>query len=192
MQKTTRRHLLRAAAAGGAAAAGIGLAALPRRLSASPAIDENHAHGQPGLEGKKSAATMTFGAWKSNPPLDRFKVPAPPPANIHVVQPNEVDIEAGGTVNIIISGFHLVMVYDDGIEKVNILPTLDSTSPPMPGLIDQPTNRLYRGLDPRFSSPDRVEVVHFAHPGRYLVICGVLPHFNQGMMGYVNVKNPDA
>ena len=34
---------------------------------------------------------------------------------------------------------------------------------------------------------DRVEVVHFPDPGRYLVICGVLPHFNDGMYGYVEV-----
>jgi plastocyanin len=187
MQKTTRRNLLRAAAAGGAAAAGIGLAALPRGLAASPVTGEHHAHGQPGLEGKHSAATMTFGAWSSSPPLDRFKVAPAPNRNVHVLQPNEVDIESGGTVNFIISGFHLVMVYDDGTEKADIVPTLDSTST-APGLIDQPANRLYRGFDPRLAPPDRVEVVHFAAPGRYLVICGVLPHFNQGMLGYVNVK----
>jgi hypothetical protein len=30
--------------------------------------------------------------------------------------------------------------------------------------------------------------VNFKDPGRYLVVCGVLPHFNEGMHGYVNVK----
>src|SRR5687767_10280157 len=147
MHKTTRRNLLRAAA-GGAAAAGIGLAALPRGLAASPGTDDSHAHGQPGLEGKHSAATMTFGAWSSTPPLDRFKAAPPPNRNVHVLQPNEVDIQEGGTVNFIISGFHLVMVYGDGTEKADIVPTLDSTSTP-PGLIDDPNNRIYRGLDPR-------------------------------------------
>jgi uncharacterized cupredoxin-like copper-binding protein len=34
---------------------------------------------------------------------------------------------------------------------------------------------------------DRVEVVHFAEPGTYLVICGVLPHFQAGMYGFVRV-----
>jgi hypothetical protein len=34
---------------------------------------------------------------------------------------------------------------------------------------------------------DRVEVVHFPNPGRFLVICAVLPHFNEGMTGYVRV-----
>jgi hypothetical protein len=35
---------------------------------------------------------------------------------------------------------------------------------------------------------DRVESVNFKEPGRYLVVCGVLPHFLEGMHGYVNVK----
>jgi plastocyanin len=34
---------------------------------------------------------------------------------------------------------------------------------------------------------DRVEVVYFEEPGTYLVICGVLPHFEEGMFGYVRV-----
>ena len=35
---------------------------------------------------------------------------------------------------------------------------------------------------------DRVEVVHFANPGTYLVICGVRNHFvNDDMYGFVRV-----
>ena len=34
---------------------------------------------------------------------------------------------------------------------------------------------------------DRTEVVHFPQPGRFLVICAVLPHFGDGMWGYVKV-----
>jgi plastocyanin len=197
MKKTTRRHLLRTAAAGGVAAAGMGLTAIPRGVAASPATEGEHAHGQPELrlDGKQSSVTMTFGAWSSGPSptdgsqLDRFKPPPPAPnRNIHVLQPNEVDIQPGGTVNFIISGLHLVLVYDDGTEMSDVDPTkLDATSTP-PGFIDDTRNRKYRGLDPRVNPPDRVEVVHFAEPGRYFVTCGVVPHFNQGMNGYVNVK----
>ena len=35
---------------------------------------------------------------------------------------------------------------------------------------------------------DRVEVIHFPNPGLYLVICGVLPHFEEGMYGWVRVR----
>jgi plastocyanin len=196
MQKTTRRHLLRAAAAGGAAAAGIGLTGLPRGLAASPVPDgeHDHDHGQPELrlDSKHSSVTMTFGAWSSDPPLDRFTVAPPPNRNVHVVQPNEVDIQVGGTVNFIISGFHLVLIYDDGTEMAGVDRTKIVPGSTPPGLIDDPHNRIYRGLDPRTAPPDRVEVVHFANPGRYFVTCGVLPHFDQGMNGYVNVKQREG
>ena len=60
--------------------------------------------------------------------------------------------------------------------------------PTFPGFINDPVNRLYRGLDPRAPAPlDRVEVVTFAEPGRYLVVCGLVPHFLANMAGYVNV-----
>ena len=54
-------------------------------------------------------------------------------------------------------------------------------------MINDPDRRIYRGLDPRLVPQDRVEVVHFANPGTYLVICGVLPHFNDDMFGFVRV-----
>jgi hypothetical protein len=84
------------------------------------------------------------------------------------------------------------IVYDDGTQPGNINTTLINPPPPgsmLPPLIDDPNRRIYRGPDPRVILPnvDRVEVVHFANPGNYLVICGVLPHFQQGMYGFVRV-----
>jgi hypothetical protein len=57
----------------------------------------------------------------------------------------------------------------------------------MPPLIADPNRRIYRGLDPSLVPQDRVEVVHFDQPGTYLVMCGVLPHFLEGMVGFVRV-----
>jgi hypothetical protein len=34
---------------------------------------------------------------------------------------------------------------------------------------------------------NRTEAVLFTTPGRYLVICGVLPHFNDGMTAWIEV-----
>ena len=87
------------------------------------------------------------------------------------------------------------------------LSPLHQRTQPAPPLIDDATNRIYRGIDPTVfpflqgppqqgpidppAQPvlqDRVEVVHFPNPGTYLVICGVLPHFNDGMVGYVKVN----
>jgi plastocyanin len=55
-------------------------------------------------------------------------------------------------------------------------------------LINDPENRIYRGPDPSLlGTLDRVETVTFAQPGRYFVTCGLLPHFNDGMYGFVKV-----
>ncbi|MBA3440505.1 MAG: hypothetical protein H0T92_11610 [Pyrinomonadaceae bacterium] len=96
-------------------------------------------------------------------------------------------------MNFIIAGLHQVLIYDDGTKPEDINTSLIAPPPPPPlpqvPLIADPNRRIYRGPDPRVLLPviDRVEVVHFAEPGTYLVICGVLPHFQEGMYGYVKV-----
>jgi len=136
--------------------------------------------------------TVSFG--QHEPPLDRLTAnPAPGTGNVHELAPQTITIKAGGAVNFIISGLHNVQVYDDGTQPEDI-----GTNPPViaggggGGIINISTNRIYRGWDPN-NVPntwerDRVEVVHFADPGTYLVICGVRNHFvNDGMFGYVRV-----
>ena len=157
MDNSTRRTLLIAAAAAGSTA---------KLLS-----------GHETLSGPLANATVTFGEWRTDPPLDRFQ-PFTPPTNEHHILPNEVTVKAGGAVNYVISGFHLLLVYDNGTRPENIDTSKLIQGPPVP-LIDDPNHRIYRGLDPRLPSSalDRVEAVHFPNPGMYLVICGVLPHF---------------
>ena len=149
------------------------------------------------------SATVSFGGWMAGfgGSLDRFTNPlAPPPSNHHELIPNVAKIKAGGYVNFIISGFHVVAIYDDGTKPSDInsgnVVQLGGILPPV---INDPNRRLYRGINPVISpgsappppfpviNLDRVEVVHFDAPGTYLVICAVLPHFEQGMYGYVKV-----
>ena len=141
-------------------------------------------------------ATVSFGGWMTDVPIDRFpNVQAtqfPIARNHHRLTPEIAKIKAGGTVNFIIGGFHVVTVYGDGKrpEDVNTSVT-QSPAGGGPPIINDPDRRIYRGLDPTILPPkaqqDRVEVVHFDEPGTYLVICSVLPHFNDGMYGYVRV-----
>ena len=87
-------------------------------------------------------------------------------------------------------------------EDVDTTMTRPPTGVPagMPLLINDPDRRLYAGPDPStfiwaplppntVPAPlrDRVEVVQFTNRGNHLVICGVLPHFVEGMFGYVRV-----
>jgi hypothetical protein len=143
------------------------------------------------LEGRLANATVSFGAWHTEPPVDRFPNISPPPGNRHALVPSHVTIPAGGTINFIISGLHQVIVYDDGTrpEDIDVEKTTTTTGTPagVP-LIDDPANRLYRGLDPSLYPFDREEVVSFPKAGVYLVICGVLPHFvEDDMFGFVTV-----
>jgi hypothetical protein len=147
-----------------------------------------HASTGPALDGLLSNATVSFGEWMT--PVDRFPNNSPREANHHELKPKIAIIRAGGTVNFIIAGFHNINVYDNGTrpEDINTALTVPPTGQPAPPLINDPNNRIYRGLDPSLQPQDRVEVVHFPRPGTYLVICGVFPHFvNDRMFGFVRV-----
>jgi len=173
--------------------AGIGSAALAVAGMATSALaqtTDDHQH-EPVI-GPLASATVSFGQWQTEPPFDRFPNINNRTRNQHLLIPEEVTIRAGGSVNFIIAGFHQILIYGDGVEPTDINPTLTipvSVPPLEPLLINDPTNRVYRGLDPAIFRPfqDRVEVVHFQNPGIYLVICGVLVHFLDGMIGYVRV-----
>ncbi len=153
-------------------------------------------------------ATVSFGGWMSDfePPLDRFTSPLPPPpSNHHQLIPNVAKIKAGGYVNFVISGLHIVAIYDGGTTPADIAASIAAgNTVPLGGILppvaNESNNRVYRGPNPvifpgaagpPFVPPvinlDRVEVVHFGTPGKYLVICALVPHFNEGMYGYVRV-----
>jgi hypothetical protein len=188
---------------------------------AMPALAAQGEHNHKPMSGPLATATVSFGYWPQVPADgrvnggNRFKEPlAAGPAgqaNGHAVLPYEAKIKAGGTVNFIVAGYHLIAVYAPGIALEDIdaskfadpLPIPPGPTNQGPPLIDDETGRVYFGLDPRKAplaanimpppvapppySQDRVEVVHFPNPGRHLVICAVLPHFLERMHGWVNV-----
>jgi len=144
------------------------------------------------------SATVSFGGWMADftPPLDLFTNPLPPPpSNHHELIPNVAKIKAGGYVNFIITGLHVVAVYNNGKRPEDIdLSTATPLGPNLPPIINDSDRRVYRGQNPLISAGPppminlhRVEVVQFAEAGHYLVICAVLPHFSQGMYGWVRV-----
>ena len=172
MTSPSRRNMLKSLVTGGVLA------------GTAPSISAQHALTK--LPPSLAHATVVFGQW--NTPMDRFDG-AFTPANVgHHVSPHEVTIAAGGSVAFLIGGFHLVLVYNNGVrhedvDVTDVIPAIPMVAPP---LIKDDTNRLYRGLDPRSNPVDRIEVVHFHAPGRYLMACGVLPHFHE-MYGYIKV-----
>lgn len=165
--------------------------------------------------GPLSSVNVTFGVFAAQPrtcstlptpcpPLDRFLPGGNAAAyNHHSLTPQLATIQAGGTVNFIIGGFHVLAIYDDGVKPSDldttliVPPAVPGGPPRVPELFNDPTNRIYRGLDPA-SLPaggprsDRVEAFKFDKPGLYLVVCAVVSHFNDGMYGYVRVLPSDG
>jgi hypothetical protein len=154
------------------------------------------------IDGPLASATVSFGLWRTDPPLDRFPNLSDRLRNEHQLIPSEVKIKAGGAVNFLVGGFHQPIVYGDGTLPADIDTNIANTTPStgIPAnvpLINDPVSRIYRGQDPSRQpmlfpsgpvSQDRVEVVHFPKPGTYLVICGVRAHFvDDGMFGFVKV-----
>ena len=151
---------------------------------------EQHRHDPNQLDGPLANATVSFGQWLTAAPpgIDRFGGGNTRTQNQHKMLPYDVTIKAGGSVSFIISGLHQVVVYAPGTTLESIDESLlEGVTATFPGLINDPANRVYRGLDPRPAPLDRVEVVTFAEPGSYLVVCAVLPHFVANMIGFVNV-----
>lgn len=216
MEKPTRRNLLKAAAVGGVTATGLGavfgaqrgLAAnAPDQKRGRGGDDDEHDHGHDDdnepLSGKRALAVVSFGQWEvedegpapGRGPVDRMGA-VPNNRNVHKLLPFEVDIEQGGAVSFIISGFHQVLIYAgktlEDVQAGWIAAGRPTIAPIPPGLVDYAPDRVFRGLSPAPpQTADRVESVNFLLPGRYLVVCGVVPHFNEGMHGFVNVREAD-
>lgn len=190
----------------GSAAAVIATPVLASRVSAEDEQDTLHAqhHGNDDprpVSGDRANATVSFGQWQSkdddaaapqNTELDRYPNNSPANRNSHNLVPFVATIQQGGTVNFIISGLHQVIVYAPGkrpqdvqTDPAHLRPT--TGAPAGVPLINDPDGRVYAGLDPSLQTRDRVEVVEFPETGLHLVICGVLPHFEEGMFGYVRV-----
>jgi len=173
----------------GLGSAGVATAAvLASRVGAAP--EEQHDHTQ--VDGPLSQATVSFGQWRTDltPALDRYPSNSPRTANSHKLIPYTATIKAGGAVNFLISGTHQIVIYGPGTTLDSITRNIiDAVAgpPPFPGFIDDPVNRIYRGPDPRPLPQDRVENVTFASKGTYLVICSLVPHFDEGMHGFVKV-----
>ena len=171
------------------------------------------------IDGPLANATVSFGQWESDPPLDRLLSDPTGGAagNNHEMIPQTAIIKEGGSVSFIISGGHVLAVYDDKTrpEDINLTNIEPATSCPTSagGVLSDSIGklgtlgRIYRG--PCFTAPlptnpvnaisaipvirrDGVEVVQFSKPGKYLVICARKNHFAPTtggfeMFGFVRV-----
>jgi plastocyanin len=106
--------------------------------------------------------------------------------------PRTATISQGGTVTFETFGVHQVAIYDASTSASDIntsqLTAGGSGCPPVP-LIDDSDNRLAVLADQPCAGGSESPSFTFENPGRYLVICNFLPHFEEAdMFGWVIVK----
>ena len=157
----------------------------------------------------RKIVTVAFGAG--------LNTAQPGNAQNHHVLPGVIRVNAGDVVNFVVSGLHVIRVYDRGVKlsdvkavipdecEVNPTPPAEFpencfTDGPVPVIPQLGLDVFYEGLNsigppppvPPFAplslAQNRVEPVAFLNPGRYLVICAVLPHFNDRMYAWVEVR----
>jgi plastocyanin len=114
------------------------------------------------------------------------------------IVPRTVTIRQGGTVTFNVpAAVHQVRIYKPGTDDEDINTSNLTTLAAFAGCAGNPivnaplvindTNNLEAAIPvPCFTA---TSVTHtFTTPGKYLVICGFLPHFEVGMYGWVEVK----
>jgi len=163
---------------------------------------------QPGSTSSPTAPGGSLSASNASTPLsatvrfgnDSVGSPFPPPSGHDQsghgrdnLIPRTVVIDAGGTVTFEIGGpVHQVAIYKDGTrpEEVSLAGLAPKAgcgpAPYIPGTND-PNFIKVLGQPPCAGGPTTVSQ-KFDTPGRYLVICSFLPHFQVGMYGWVEVR----
>ena len=184
-------------------------------LLASPlALAQNAQNDHGDRQRDRKIVTVAFGAG--------MNTAQPGNEQNHHVLPNVIRVNAGDVVNFVVSGLHVIRVYDRGVLLSDVkamIPDECETNPvppaefpancftdagPVPVIPPLGLDVYYEGLNslgpppqlPPFApvsiAQNRVEAVSFLRPGRYLVICAVLEHFNDRMYAVVEVKGePD-
>jgi hypothetical protein len=136
----------------------------------------------------------------------------------HVILPNQIEVDQGGIVHFLVSGFHQVVVYKPGTELKDIQDFASALATTVTFIDFAPDQPFYLGIPPAggpqntagtinpLNGSNRVESVSFptsegvvagtavsakAEPGIYLVICNVRAHFLDGMFAFVEVKAED-
>ena len=137
------------------------------------------------------SAVVSFGRPDTGSPF--------PPAEAHDqsghakdnLTPRNVVIDVNGSVTFEVpANVHQLAIYLPGKEpedvNVGLTTAAPAPCPPIP-LINDPVMRLTQQTRPCFQPWTYTQT--FTTPGKYLVICTFIPHFEVGMYGWVTVRN---
>jgi hypothetical protein len=104
------------------------------------------------------------------------------------------------TVNFIVSGFHEVWVYQDGVTLEEVQANIPAAGTFVNYNVNVFAKGVFPGTPPAFadatlfpmdSAFNRTDSFGFSTPGKYLVICNVRGHFVDGMYAWIKVVDDD-
>lgn len=103
------------------------------------------------------------------------------------------------TVNFIVSGFHWVWVYNNGVTLAEVKANIPAAGLFVNFNVGVFAKGVNPGTPPAFADAsvnpsgvsNRTDSFGFSLPGRYLVICNVRPHLIDGMYAWINVVDDD-
>lgn len=136
------------------------------------------------------AATMRFGQSDVGSPFPPSAAHDQSPHAKDNVVPRTVVIDRGGTVTFDVpAGVHQIAIYAPGTkpEDINTAVLIPLCPGSTPRVINDATNRVAL-ITHACGSPWQAQY-RFDTPGRYLVICAFLSHFQVGMYGWIEVRD---
>ena len=198
----------------------LGLACVLALCLTGPALRaEQHGNGRGHNNGVPGSITVAFGTGLNNsgPGNTSNHHIIPAEFKVRITRARKLDANGGtkgeevivpASVNFIVSGFHEVYVYRPGVTVGEVFENRQNAA--TVGLfMNYQTNvlgenRLFAkgvnpGNPPTFADAsvnpsgarNRTDSFAFSTPGRYLVLCNVLPHFLDGMYAWITVVGPD-
>jgi hypothetical protein len=200
----------------------VGPSVLALCLTGSAVRAEQHgtAHNGQSNNGVPGSITVAFGTGLNNsaPGNTANHHILPAEFKVRITKAKKLDASGGtngeevivpASVNFIVSGFHEVYVYIPGVTVSEVFENRQTAASVGLFMNYQKNalgeNRLfakgvYPGNPPTFADAsvnpsgvrNRTDSIAFDKPGRYLVLCNVLPHFTDGMYAWVTVVGPDG
>jgi hypothetical protein len=202
-------------------ASAVAVSVLALFLAGPALMADDHNHGNKGKDKDKddqtpARITVTFGTGNNNAAAGNTPNHhiLPQDFKVRITRALKLDgtvVVVPASVNFIVSGFHWVWVYKDGVsleEVVHNIPVVPPVGPP-PTFVNYegPTpvvvsNVLAKGIfpgtppnfadagqavPPQSGAQNRTDSFAFSTPGDYLVICNVRGHFIDGMYAWVHV-----
>jgi plastocyanin len=155
-------------------------------------------------------ATVAFGTGNNNaqPGNTPNHHVLPQEIKVRITSAKKLDgtvVVVPATVNFVVSGFHWVWVYKNGVTLQEVAANISAAlfvnyEVLTNGVSNVYAKGIFPGTPPTFADAaafplaggqNRTDTIAFSTPGRFLVICNVAPHLVDGMYAWVRVVAED-